>query len=133
MVSDVALDATRRRLLGMACAAAIICRVRPAAAALADQAPAAAERAALVRSLLPDLAAARRVGSLYLAQSPSEKDPAVLWSALFGGSSACDRAACRDILAARITADFRSSDVLRLHGWVVARSEARLCALSCCG
>jgi hypothetical protein len=133
MVSDVAVDATRRRLLGMAWAVAIICRVRPATAALADQAPAGAERGVLVRSLLPDLAAAGRIGSLYLSQTPSEKDPALLWSALFAGSSAGDRAACRDILAARITADFRSADVLRLHGWVVARSEARLCALSCCG
>jgi hypothetical protein len=133
MLSDDAVDVTRRRLLGLASAVAIICRVSAVTAAPADCRPTAGDRTALVQSLLPNLADARRVGALYLSQTPSETDPDLLWVALFGAAGARDRARCRRILAARITDDFRSSNVLRLRGWVVARSEARLCALSCYG
>jgi hypothetical protein len=133
MRSDDAVDVKRRRLLGLASAVAIICRVPAVAAALAGQRPTVGDRTALVNSLLPDLADARKVGALYLAQTLSENDPDLLWGALFGAAGARDRARCRRILVARITDDFRSSNVLRLHGWVMARSEARLCALSCYG
>jgi hypothetical protein len=133
MLSDDAVHVTRRRLLGLASAVAIICRVCAVAAAPADHRSSVGERAALVNSLVPDLAAARRVGALYLAQTLSENDPDLLWTALFGAAGGGDRARCRRILAARITDDFRSSNVVRLRGWVMARSEARLCALSCYG
>jgi len=133
MLSDDPVDVTRRRLLGLASAVAVICPLSAGAAALAEQLPTAVDRAALVNSLLPNLADARRVGALYLAQALSENDPDLLWTSLFGITGARDAAECRRVLAARITDDFRSSNVVTLCGWVMARSEARLCALSCYG
>jgi len=133
MLSDDSADVTRRRLLGLASAVAVICPLPGGAATLGEHRPTAADRTALVNSLLPNLADARQVGALYLAQAPGENDPDLLWTWLFGAAGARNLAECRRVLAARITDDFQSSNVLTLRGWVMARSEARLCALSCYG
>ena len=133
MLSDEAVDVTRRRLLRLASAVAAIGPVSAVTAAPADLGPNVGSRAVLVNGLLSNPADARRIGALYLAQTLSENDPELLWIALFGAASALDGAECRRILAARITDDFRTANVLRLRGWIMARSEARLCALSCYG
>lgn len=58
-------------------------------------------------------AAMLRVGRRYLAEFPHEADPAWL-RAHIGGAEGY----------------FRRGDTLWLHGWLLARSEARLCALA---
>jgi hypothetical protein len=135
LLSDDAVNATRRRLLGLASVAAIICHAPSTAVSAADQLFTVADRdrVAFVNSLFSRLPDARRIGSLYLSQTPSENNRELLWSGIFGSTSARDRVQCRSVLAERITSDFRSMNIVKLRGWVFARSEARLCALSCLG
>jgi hypothetical protein len=133
LLSDEAVNATRRVLLGLASVAAIICHAPSALAAATDRLVTVADRVAFVNSLFSRLSDARRVGSLYLSQTPSENNQELLWSGIFGSTSARDRVQCRRVLAELITSDFRSMNLVKLRGWVFARSEARLCALSCLG
>ena len=122
---------TRRFLLGLAFVAAIIRRAPGAATTPGNRASTLVDRLALVNSTFSRPADARRVGFLYLAQTPSENDPELLWSAVFGSTGASDHSKCRSILQERIAHDFRSMNIVKLRGWLFARSEARLCALSC--
>lgn len=131
MFSDDTVDVTRRRLLELVSAGVML--PVPVFATAIPAGARSEDRAILLRQLLPDLAAARRVGALYLARTPEENDPLQLWHGLFGAASPRETALCRSLLAWRITTDFRNAQVLTLHGWVLARSEARLCALSFLG
>jgi hypothetical protein len=131
MLSHDAANRTRRRLLGLASAGALISwqasRLLPGSCSLAEH------RAALLRSLVAHPARARQLGALYLDHAAAEADSQRLWSMLFGTADPRDARDCRRILAERIAQDFRNLDVLRLGGWVLARSEARLFALIWCG
>ena len=82
--------------------------------------------AALARRWLRDPAAARRLGEHYLGAHPGEADPAFLLEASLGPG---DLAGARDRFARRRRAEFEHGDTVELAGWVVARCEARLCAL----
>lgn len=75
---------------------------------------------------------ARRVGERYLAQAPEEADPARLAADLFGGV-AVDGASPRRLrrhIDHRRARDFAQGDTVIVDGWVMARTEARLCALA---
>jgi len=94
----------------------------------------AARRAAL-ESLLSDIDGARAIGARYLAMVPEEGDHAMLAAELFSGATqplgtpiAFDK--LRQTLAARRERDFASGDTIIIGGWIVARTEARLCALA---
>jgi hypothetical protein len=85
-----------------------------------------------LRSLLLDVEGAREIGLVYLSKVPEERDPDALgaliteginWPVLSGGDA-------RQLLDARIRRDFASEEVVRLHGWILSRTEARLCALA---
>jgi hypothetical protein len=92
--------------------------------------------AATLRCLVDDPRRARALGERYRAQFPEEAPAGVLTS-LIGASlglSGCSAApvprdALRALMDARVRAEFGAGDVVRVGGWVLARTEARLCAL----
>ena len=93
------------------------------------------ERDALLREWLPtSYPAARALGDIYLQRHPDETAPRLI-SALFGEVS-WERAQQNpvDDLVRRMRAacarDYASGDMVLLDGWLLARSEARLLALS---
>jgi hypothetical protein len=92
--------------------------------------------AATLRTLVDDHAAARRFGLLYVRQVPAEADPGVLARLILGSTVAGqvdglapDRSSLRRRLDAKVRDDFSSGTTVRLDGWVLSRTEARLCAL----
>ena len=82
-------------------------------------------------------ASAGAVGRAYLADRPGEADrdwlAARLGADLRGRDcdpSCSDRARLRAGLARQLRADFAQSRVVRVDGWVLSVTEARLCALA---
>jgi hypothetical protein len=72
-----------------------------------------------------------QIGRAYLRLEPGENEIQVLsdrifseirWDLLLNGH-------VREVIARRVREDFREGRVVRLRGWVVSRTEARLCAL----
>jgi hypothetical protein len=99
--------------------------------------PSSSERLA---ELLQGVEGARSVGLEYLRQVPAEASPAVLTARvaerLPGGLPAIDAASprrLRELLSSAVAEDFRDLRTLELQGWVLARTEARLCALAVLG
>jgi hypothetical protein len=87
----------------------------------------------LVQSLR-DLSSARAVGAAYLQMMPDEADVQALLArlledqpALSGSRSA---AATRQLLRRCIRGDFARERVVAVDGWLLAETEARLCALA---
>jgi hypothetical protein len=103
---------------------------------------------ALVRVSTPPLAvrladllehreSAIAVGREYMAVSKTERTTeallAELTAALPGGADAAKHASqaeLRGMLAARIRRDFEDDVTVSLRGWIVSRTEGRLCALA---
>ena len=101
---------------------------------LAVSAASQASRRPLLEALLPHMAAARKVGERYLALAPTERCTRRLTAALFGAldhPSAADALPhLRQIVETRRQQDFARGDTVILDGWLLARTEARLCALA---
>jgi hypothetical protein len=79
---------------------------------------------------------ARRIGSAYLRMHPEEASEADLLAALAGRpalmralSAAPDTAAVFRIMDDVVRADFAAGEIAKCHGWILAKSEARACAL----
>jgi hypothetical protein len=88
--------------------------------------------------LVPHPESARRIGAAYLAAKPQEADvmtliellcPELNGRGLNKGLQTPPRAQLRQQLAARRNDDFSEGRIVRLKGWIVADTEARLCAL----
>jgi GMC oxidoreductase len=84
-------------------------------------------------ALLP-MTSAAAIGRAYLATGPDVADLASVRGALrekvpslFGSDASSDRR-LRELLGARTRADFGVGDVVRVEGWILARTEALLCA-----
>lgn len=75
---------------------------------------------------------ARLVGARYLAQAPEDRELAWLLVRLLGDpDTICTRApeALRCDLARKRESEFARGDTVILDGWILSRTEARLCAL----
>ncbi len=72
-----------------------------------------------------DLAALRRLGALYLAAHPEERSRTRLSRLLIGGDDDSIPARLRSAVAR----DWSNNQVAVVDGWLLARSEARLCAV----
>jgi hypothetical protein len=126
---------TRRYLLScLGYATGLGVGLRPAALAAAASAP--DDAAAALRLLLDDRTHARALGGSYRAQFPAESDPAVLTRLVLaavaphaGGEQSLRRERLLPAFDRCVRAEFGAGDTLRLDGWVLARTEARLCAL----
>jgi hypothetical protein len=91
--------------------------------------------AATLRWLVADARGARLLGASYRAHFPAEDHPGVL-GALIRSSlgmgrrgAPLNRAELLALVDARVRAEFGAGDIVRVDGWVLARTEARLCAL----
>jgi hypothetical protein len=118
--------ASRRHLLRVALGAA--------AGALAGLIARPAPRAT-AGALFRDRPSAERIGRRYLASPTAEQDRTTILAASPGLARAL--AAPRDQAARQlqqaIDADFRHGDIAVVDGWVMAKSEARFCALVALG
>jgi len=102
----------------------------PGAASLPDDA------AARLRRLVDDRVHARLLGGGYRAQCPAESHPEVLTRLILDAVAPLDRSpqALRHelllpALDRRVRAEFGSGTTVRIGGWILALTEARLCAL----
>ena len=73
----------------------------------------------------PDLTALRRLGAIYLVAHPEERSRALLSHLLI----AADDGTIPSRLLSAIARDWSSNHVVVVDGWLLARTEARLCAL----
>jgi hypothetical protein len=80
---------------------------------------------------------ARAIGSEYLRLVPAEASEAVLVAGVVarlpGGSRVVGTASdhrLHELLLGATLGDFAALQTVELHGWVLARTEARLCALA---
>jgi hypothetical protein len=77
--------------------------------------------------------AAAWLGRTYLAMVPSDRDPIALEKAVYGKPLPASRTAMEKRLAENIERDFLIGNMVAVGGWCLARTEARLCALSALG
>lgn len=90
----------------------------------------------LVKIYAQDFNAARTVGHAYLRETPQEDNAGMLTEMIL--QSGTDLRQRSDILSEKdliaklrniITEDFISENTVQVDGWVLSRTEARLCAL----
>ena len=103
-----------------------------ASAAVAHRAP-PDSRLVGIKELVPHTESAVVIGREYLRVAPAERDPGRLAALI---SSCCgepvfdsDGEALRRSLARRTRQDFAEGQIVRLHGWMLSVTEARLCGL----
>lgn len=80
-----------------------------------------------------DRFSASHIGREYLRLVPAEADASWLASVLSIGlptDAMTDLAFLRNSLEFRQRADFDAGDVVNVDGWILSRTEARLCAIS---
>lgn len=90
----------------------------------------------LVKLYAHDLQAARTIGRCYLRKTQNEANADLLAEMIVKGDPTLRRrfhALSTDqlikILRKRIGRDFESDNIVHVDGWVLSRTEARLCAL----
>jgi len=86
--------------------------------------------------LAGDPASARVLGLIYLDSAAGRADAEYLDEIVVGnlsGARAADPQRLRELVGARIRRDWADGDTVRLDGWVLARTEVRLCALVALG
>ena len=91
-------------------------------------ATAGGEMRLVLRSLFSQLPSARAIGAAYLRSRPANGlDAAALAAALPAGKTVAE---LRSAIAASVRDDFAASRVVTVDGWMLAITEARLCALA---
>ncbi len=80
--------------------------------------------------ILGDRLGAREIGRRFLAAEPAEADGSVRWAAQILRNSAPGSASLRAAVRTSRERDFRLGNIVVIDGWVLARSEARLCAIA---
>lgn len=131
------LLARRRTLMLLAWASSLPLLLRSTCSFPA--ADAAASRTAQLRGLIREPELARMLGRVYRTQWPEEADARtltrLLWSDLGLSDAPGEQVAAPSrvqlwaALDSRVRQQFGSGDSVRIRGWVLARTEARLCAL----
>jgi len=89
----------------------------------------------MAEAMFSDMGAARRIGTRYLAQYTDECDAHTLAGRLPAGCAIAPAtprhlAAARQIIDEQRARDFAAGDTVIIDGWILARTEARLCALA---
>jgi hypothetical protein len=131
-------DTSRRRFLLGACAAAIPVALAPLKPWRAIVEVAGARTpAARLAGLLAHGDSARHLGRAALGALPGATTaPALATAVLAGLPGGAARAAAasdddlRGLIAARVREDFDSGQTVRVDGWLLSCTEARLCALA---
>lgn len=85
---------------------------------------------------MTDPAAARCIGQMYLREAPAEHDPVQLASLILSSLQLSSddpvrlpRRALSKRLRVGVRADFAAGRTVILDGWILSRTEARVCAL----
>jgi hypothetical protein len=127
----------RRTLMLLAWASSLPLLLRSSDSLPAEEA--AASRAGQLRALIREPVLARMLGRAYRAQYPEEAEAATLTRLLWRDLGLSDvpgpqaNAPSREQLWAaletRVRAQFGGGDSVQIQGWMLARTEARLCAL----
>ena len=89
-------------------------------------------RLAACLRLLPDPVSTAAVGRAYLERVPAERDAIVLLERLAIPTSLLpggQEATLRRWFRRRIRRDFEAGRIVEVEGWILARTEARLCGL----
>jgi hypothetical protein len=127
------MSITRRLLLAGIAASGL-----PAPFADAGAAATSATAVCLYALALPP-ASARAVGRAYLAHFPEEGEPTALTRLILEGMSFSGVEASRlggreleALITARLRAEFAEGDIAKIDGWLLSRTEGRLCALALC-
>lgn len=122
----------RRLILRLAASTAIVAAT-PAAWAGPARAGAScgADLASRLASLIPHADSAARIGGRYLASAPAEADAGLLVSSILGGEEheAVGDAVLRRVISDSRQRDFVDGNTVSVDGWILSRTEARLCAL----
>jgi len=124
---------TRRKLLSWGAVIALLPGAAGVAAgAMRDWAPddLAAHMRDLLREIFGDRAAAKALGEAYLRRYPIPPDPADVMRDLFEDHFPRDASALARLVSERRVRDFGEGRTIVLDGWILARSEAQLCALT---
>jgi hypothetical protein len=89
-----------------------------------------------LRALLPVPASARQVGRMYLERHPEEDDNATLTRLIVSSMSeqpahvaVLEQHTLAAMVNSRVRADFEKGITVEVGGWILSRTEARLCAL----
>lgn len=89
-----------------------------------------------LRALVPAPMSAREIGRIYLAQCPEEDGTAALTRLILSSMSmdegevvALNRQALSATFTSRVRTDFEKGCTVEIGGWILSRTEARLCAL----
>jgi hypothetical protein len=98
--------------------------------------PAGDAAAARLRSALSNAAGARHIGNIYLQQVSTESGSKAALDALLASLALAPeqvlrlgRRALTGIIQQRMRKDFQTGDRIVVGGWIISRTEARLCAL----
>ncbi len=125
----------RRRLLGLLMGAIAAC-CWGSTQRIDLSGPDDLERARqLLISLISDRRSVRAIAAAYVGTADrNQTSPAALTRAILGGLSISKAAvmsvaAIRRVIAERIQLDFLSDDIVCIGGWILSKTEARLCAL----
>ena len=81
------------------------------------------------RELFTDLGPPSAIGHQYLQSFSQEGHCAFLEKAIIGNQRLQDAKQLRTFLAQKREHDFRTGDIAIVDGWVLSRTEARVCAL----
>ena len=131
------MSLTRRRVLTMLGAVSswpTLAYARPVGSPTAE----AQRYTALLRQLMGNSPLAQALGRVYRARYSAEADANTLtWLIMRDlrsidvpcASGECDASQLLAALNARIRSQFGAGETLSIHGWILARMEARLCAL----
>ncbi len=84
---------------------------------------------AAIDSLVAHRNSAAIIGEAYLAQFEDEKSTELLEHNLIEKLQVNKRRVDQHVLLDEIQSDFERGDIVNLHGWLLSRTEARICAL----
>jgi hypothetical protein len=126
-------DLTRRRLLigALTVAAAVV--AGPAVVVPLIERLAPGSTADLLRALITHDEGASYLGRRYLQAHPTEARSDVLVRMLVGTNAPTSERETSRALAVRIRSDYAAGRTVKVDGWVLSRTEARLYALVAIG
>ncbi len=120
---------SRRRFLLGALGVLSVSWAYPRRAVRAARTPPDPDLEALAAALLPDRASAVVIAEAWRVEAPvAERDPGTVAQSLREALAPASPSV--EALRERIRRDFRDEDVVRVRGWTLSRTEARLCVLA---
>lgn len=131
---------TRRHLLGTIAGLWLSLILPSARSGWAAAASGDAPLSTRLTALLRNQHSARLVGLAYLRLAPEETNREVLCIKLLRALTLTDRtlrtadiAGLRRRVSSVVRRDFQQEQIVELDGWIISRTEARLCALAALG